>query len=241
MAGTEVGRPPYRHRPLPRSLGSDFVPPPATPAGTNASFAGAGDGPRSDADLVQSIANGDRAALGQLYDRHAPLLLGVARRVLRSGSEAEDLVHDVFLEAWRHAKHFDGARGTVRAWLVVRVRSRALDRLKSGAATRVVSLETTTIAVEPSVEPVDVTGRTEAAVVQRALDRLAPAQREVVELGYFEGLSLSDIAERLATPVGTIKSRLARALTKLREDLAVLDREDHGASHPLAQPTVSSE
>ncbi len=195
----------------------------------------------NDTELVQAMATGDREALGQLYHRHAPLLRGVARRVLRNGTEAEDLVHDVFLEAWRRARHFDGARGTVRAWLVVRVRSRALDRLKSGAFTRVSSLETTTLAAEPSVDPVDVTGRSETLVVQRALERLAPGQRDVVEHGYFEGLSLAEISARLGSPIGTTKSRLARALASMREDLASLEREEPDAPHPLAHPALSGE
>src|SRR5690348_4003420 len=84
----------------------------------------------SDADeqLVRKVAEGDRAALGELYDRFAPSMLAVARRIL--GSEPEDLVQDVFLEAWHRARHFDPARGSVRTWLMLRVRSRSLDRLR---------------------------------------------------------------------------------------------------------------
>jgi RNA polymerase sigma-70 factor, ECF subfamily len=180
----------------------------------------------SDADLVRAMAEGDRAALGTLYDRYVPLLLGVGRRLLRSDREAEDLVHDVFLEAFRHAGDFDEGRGTVRAWLVMRLRSRGLDRLKSVGYARVSSLETTTLPVEPSVEPIEITSTTEIKLVREALAGLPADQRAVIELGYFEGLSLSEVATRLDTPIGTIKSRLARALTRLREDLAVLGKED---------------
>lgn len=180
----------------------------------------------SDADLVRAMAGGDRAALGTLYDRYVPLLLGVGRRLLRSEREAEDLVHDVFLEAFRHAADFDESRGTARAWLVMRLRSRALDRLKSVSYARVSSLETTTLPFEPSVQPVEITGSTELQLVRTALENLPADQRKVIELGYFEGLSLSEVATRLDTPIGTIKSRLARALTRLREELAVLGKED---------------
>ena len=182
--------------------------------------------PVSDAELVRAMAEGDRAALGTLYDRYVSLLLGIARRILRNEREAEDLVHDVFLEVWRQAKDFDIDRGTVRAWLVMRLRSRALDRLKSVAFSRVTSLETTTLPSEPSVAPVDVTGASETAMVRRALDQLPPDQRTVIELGYFEGLSLSEVATKLGTPIGTIKSRLARALARLREELSTLGKED---------------
>lgn len=180
----------------------------------------------SDAELVRAMAEGDRAALGTLYDRYVSLLLGIARRILRNEREAEDLVHDVFLEVWRQSKDFDDNRGTVRAWLVMRLRSRALDRLKSVAFSRVTSLETTTLPTEPSVAPVDVTGASEIAMVRHALDQLPPDQRTVIELGYFEGLSLSEVATKLGTPIGTIKSRLARALARLRDELATLGKED---------------
>ena len=179
----------------------------------------------SDAELVRAMAGGDRAALGTLYDRYVSLLLGVACRILRNERDAEDLVHDVFLEVWRHAKDFDEGRGTVRAWLVVRLRSRALDRLKSVAFTRVSSLETTTLPVEPSVMPVEITGASETARVKAALSALPADQRAVIELGYFEGLTLSEVADRLTIPVGTIKSRLARALSRLRDELHDLGKE----------------
>lgn len=182
--------------------------------------------PVSDAELVRAMAEGDRAALGTLYDRYVSLLLGIARRILRNEREAEDLVHDVFLEVWRQAKDFDVNRGTVRAWLVMRLRSRALDRLKSVAFARVTSLETTTLPTEPSVAPVEVAGASETAMVRHALDQLPADQRTVIELGYFEGLSLSEVAAKLDTPIGTIKSRLARALTRLREELATLRKEE---------------
>lgn len=182
--------------------------------------------PVSDADLVRAMAEGDRAALGTLYDRYVALMFGIARRMLRNDREAEDLVHDVFLEVWRQSKDFDLARGTVRAWLVMRLRSRALDRLKSVAFARVTSLETTTLPYEPSVAPVEVTGASETAMVRHALDQLPPDQRTVIELGYFEGLSLSEVAARLGKPIGTIKSRLARALERLRNELATLRKED---------------
>src|ERR1041385_7882142 len=89
-----------------------------------------------DESLVAAMAAGDRAALATLYDRHAPLLLGLALRILRERRDAEDLLHDVFLEAWRTAKDFDPNRGRVRTWLAIRMRSRALDLQKSARGSR---------------------------------------------------------------------------------------------------------
>src|SRR5436190_20568735 len=84
--------------------------------------------PVDGARLVSAVVGGDRAALAGLYDRHAPILLALGARILGDRALAEDVLHDVFLEAWHHAAEFDGGRGTVRAWLITRMRSRCLDR-----------------------------------------------------------------------------------------------------------------
>src|SRR5262252_10544872 len=97
------------------------------------------DPPSDDAEdevLVAAMAAGDRAALATLYERHGSLLLGLALRIIREKREAEDLLHDVFLEAWRSAKDFDPKRGRVRTWLAIRMRSRALDLQKSARVSR---------------------------------------------------------------------------------------------------------
>lgn len=172
----------------------------------------------SDGALMASIASGEHGALAQLYDRHGATLLAIGQRLLRNERDAEDLLHDVFLEVWRHAADYDGARGSVRGWLVMRMRSRALDRLKSVAHTRVVSLEVTAIPEQATVD-VDPSFLEDQQLVREALTQLPPDQQRVLELAYFEGFSLSEIATQQGAPLGTIKSRLARALTRLREIL----------------------
>jgi RNA polymerase sigma-70 factor (ECF subfamily) len=169
-----------------------------------------------DEELVAAVADGDRGALGRLYDRYAPVLLAVTQQVVGSRREAEDLVHDVFLEAWRHADEYDPARGSVRTWLVMRARSRALDRRRSAGFSRVRPLEDEPARGDETVPLEDPLLAPDRTAVRRALEALPPDQRAVLELGYFEGLSSSEMAERLATPIGTIKSRVAAALAKLR-------------------------
>jgi RNA polymerase sigma-70 factor (ECF subfamily) len=169
---------------------------------------------QADAALVKAVAEGDRKALAQLYQRFAPSLLAVALRILGERREAEDLLHDVFLEVWRQAAQFDPARGTVRAWLLMRMRSRSLDRRKSAGFSRVVSLEDqddvrATAGEDDALAP-------DRSAVRRALGELPEDQRVVLELGYFEGLSSTEIAARINVPVGTVKSRVAAALAKLR-------------------------
>lgn len=173
-----------------------------------------------DARLVHAIAEGDRDALARLYDRYAPILMGVAYRLLGERREAEDLVHDVFLEAWRQAADFDAERGSVRAWLLMRLRSRAIDRRKAAGFTRVISLDSGMLAETirehrdaPHEDPMLAPDRT---AVRSALAALPEEQRAVLLLGYFEGLSSSEISTRTGVPIGTVKSRVAAALARLR-------------------------
>lgn len=171
-----------------------------------------------DVELVIASAGGDRNALSELYDRYAALLLGVAQRILGGPREAEDLVHDVFLEAWKQAGQYDSARGSVRTWLLMRLRSRALDRKKS-ASNRTVPLESRTEVAERAAPNEDPSLGPDRAAVRRTVAGLPREQRAVLELAYFEGLSSSEIAIRLDTPIGTVKSRVAAALAKLRTEL----------------------
>jgi RNA polymerase sigma-70 factor (ECF subfamily) len=170
-----------------------------------------------DTALVAAMAAGDRNALARLYDRYSGVLLAVGVRILSDRREAEDLLHDVFIEAWRQAERYDHARGTVRTWLIMRMRSRALDRRRSAGFARSVSME----GVEPpNARPDDPSAPPDHSVVRKALAALPADQRAVLELGYFEGLSSSEIATRQEIPIGTVKSRVAAALAKLREGLA---------------------
>jgi RNA polymerase sigma-70 factor (ECF subfamily) len=169
--------------------------------------------------LVRAAAKGDSQALAGLYDRYASVLLAVGQRILGNAREAEDLLHDVFLEVWRRAGDYDRARGSVRAWLLMRMRSRALDRKRAQGRSRVVLLENGNIpeveaspADDPSLAP-------DRHVVRRAIAELPEEQRVVLELGYFEGLTSTEIAVHVDIPVGTVKSRVARGLSQLREVL----------------------
>lgn len=167
-----------------------------------------------DARLVRAMAEGDRQALAALYARHAGLLLGLAVRIVRERREAEDLLHDVFLEAWRAAKDFDPKRGRVRTWLAIRMRSRCLDHQKSARVSRNAGDAGLEVVVDDRAVASPDHGR-----VREALGALSEDQREVVELAYFQGLSCSEIAGRIAKPIGTVKSRLAAGLSRLREGL----------------------
>jgi len=161
------------------------------------------------------VASGDQEALGVLYDRHGPTMMAIGLKILRNPREAEDLLHDVFVEAWKRASTYDGQRGSVRAWLHLRMRSRCLDRVKSARWSRSQPLperESQVGAAEPKMEQA-----ADASRLKAALADLPDEQRTVLVLGYFEGLSSSEIAERIGVPVGTVKSRVAAAMGKMRK------------------------
>lgn len=177
-------------------------------------------GARADERLIEEIAKGDVEALGALYDRHAPAMLGLALRILGHGGDAEDLVHDVLIEAWERMGGYDARRGSVRAWLLVRVRSRALDRLRILRLARETG-RTYAASREPALAPSsDAERLLEWKDALALLGGLSELQREVLDLAYFKGLSASEIATRLDVPSGTAKSRLASALEALRRQLA---------------------
>lgn len=179
----------------------------------------------SDRELLAAIAAGDKEAFGALYHRYAARLLGVARRTLAHQEDAEDIVHDVFLEVWRRADDYDPARGNVVSWLLVRTRSRALDRLKSPSQKRRKSLddgcggeeESSTTSDIGTVETRDPALDLDSAEVWSALGDPPADQRAVVELAYFEGLTLIEVGASLGIPAGTVKSRLSRAVAALRD------------------------
>jgi RNA polymerase sigma-70 factor (ECF subfamily) len=174
----------------------------------------------SDEALAAALARGDRAALGRLYDRHAPVLLALGHRIVGDRNRAEDVLHDVFLEAWHHAADFDPARGTVRAWLVTRMRSRALDRRGAALRQERLAAQASLQGPPPSSSAVTDAGTaTDGLRIHTVISGLPPDLGVVIELGYFEGLSSSETASRLAIPIGTVKSRMARALALLRQNL----------------------
>ena len=176
-------------------------------------------GAADDARLVAAVATGDQAALATLYDRHTPAMLSVAYRVLRSRQDAEDLLHDVWVETWRRAADYDAARGSVRSWLLMRVRSRGIDRLRALEAARRHAMAQEHEAQRPRVAHAawDAPDRSRA---RSALETLPAEQRALVEAAYFEGMTCSELAARFGIPLGTVKSRLSAGVDKLRRSFA---------------------
>jgi RNA polymerase sigma-70 factor, ECF subfamily len=166
------------------------------------------------------MARGDSTALAELYDRFAGSMLALAQRIVGRGAEAEDIIHDVFLEAWRHSADYDSARGSVKAWLLLRTRSRSLDLQKSARVSKQAKGLSEDWLSELGDPTLDTTAGVDQARIRQVLTTLTPEQREVLLLGYFEGLSSSEIAEVVGVPIGTVKSRVAAALSALRAALS---------------------
>ena len=176
----------------------------------------------SDRTLVAAIEAQDSDALARLYDRHAPRLLGVADRILGETGEAEEVVQEVFLYAWRAASSFDPFRGSVLAWLIVATRSRALDRLRARRpATSAQPGGPDALARVAARDDVEAgsASREWEAICRAAIGGLPDDQRRALELAYFDGLTHSEIAERTRAPLGTVKTRIRLGLMKLREHL----------------------
>lgn len=170
--------------------------------------------PADDIELVVAIAQGDPEALGLLYERYARYMFAIAFRIVGERRDAEDLLHDVLLEAWRTANQFDPKRGNVKTWLAIRMRSRALDLMKSPRKGRDAG-DSSLARQRDNREPCSV----QHIRVRAALRGLSAEQRLVLNLAYFAGMSCSEIATKLSIPVGTVKSRLAAGLRRMRERL----------------------
>ena len=171
-----------------------------------------------DDDLLHAIARGDETALAACYDRYRLILFGLVLRILHDREEAEDCLQEVFLQVWRRARDFDESRGRAFTWLVTIARSRALDRLRASGS----RLRLTTEAARAPHEHVgdaaqEAVRSEEGAIVREALAELAEEQRHALLLAYFEGLTQSEIAERLGDPLGTVKTRMRSGMAKLRE------------------------
>lgn len=167
---------------------------------------------------MDRLRTGDAAALEELYDRHTPLLYSLVLRIVRRAADAEDVIQETWVQAWRNAGSFDAARGSVAGWLVTIARSRAIDRFRSLASRLNAETKTEPVAAPASPEPGAVAEAGQLRTrVGAALGALPEHQRQTLELAYFAGLSQSEIAARLGAPLGTVKSWSRQGLLRLRE------------------------
>lgn len=171
-------------------------------------------------DLVSMgrLQSGDRKAFADLYDRHGPLMYGVALRILRNRADVEDVVQEAWVQVWNRCDSYDPIRGSVAAWLVTIARSRALDRLRRHSARDRAEADVQSEPLPLPANPEETTAHGKLRdELGRALAELDPKQRQVLEIAYFEGLSQSQIATRLGAPLGSVKFWARQGLLRLRE------------------------
>jgi RNA polymerase sigma-70 factor, ECF subfamily len=180
----------------------------------------------SDNALVAAMAKGDERAASSLYDRHSSVMFGLAVRMVGESADAEEVVIDAFGQAWRDAARYDSTRGTVAGWLTTIVRTRALDLIRARGR-RAKMTDNAAAQVDTAVGMGEgfpqpdrqVSDGERAGAVTIALESLPEAQRRVIELAFFEGLTHHEVSERLAEPLGTVKTRIRLGMQKLRDML----------------------
>jgi RNA polymerase sigma-70 factor (ECF subfamily) len=171
--------------------------------------------------LIQQVAKQDRDAFSQLYDRFSTLVFSLAMRMLKARSDAEDLLQEVFVQVWRQAQNYSAERGSPEAWIINIARSRAIDKIRSIRRMQKSFVLTDDPARAESPENVESSAAESETrlTMNSALANLPDPQRKVLELAYFDGLTQNEIADRLAEPLGTVKTRMRSGIQKLREIL----------------------
>jgi RNA polymerase sigma-70 factor (ECF subfamily) len=177
-----------------------------------------------DKELIERLRSRDPQAMADLYDRFSKVVFSVIVRIVRNASVAEELTQEAFLRAWNRGGDFDTSRGRIGPWLLTIARNRAIDYLRSTAGQQqantyeLVSSERITLFVNNEQKMLD---QEQARRIRAGFSKLNENQRKVLELAYFEGLSQSEMAEKLGQPLGTVKTWVRTALSTLRENFHV--------------------
>ena len=192
--------------------------------------------PFSDGDALAAAVRGDGAGIAALYDRYSRVVYSLALRIVQIEAEAEDVVQEVFTQMFRQAGRYDSRRGTVSSWLLTIARTRAIDqvrarkRLPDRRFGREPEDAAESVADPRANQESQALSDEQVQMVRRALGDLPAEQRKALELAYYDGLSQSQIAERLKEPLGTVKSRIRAAMMRLRDSLEM----DKGIREPQA-------
>jgi RNA polymerase sigma-70 factor, ECF subfamily len=176
--------------------------------------------------LVNSMAQGDQRALRELYERTHRLVFTLIVRIVNSRETAEELTLDVFHDLWRRAPAYDCANGTVLGWIMNQARSRAIDRVRFNQRKKRIEAHQQPAEAQPSGNGADeaLAASQQAQVLRSALGTLTAAERIAIETAFFAECTYTEAATRLGEPVGTIKTRIRSALTKLRGTLPLLTK-----------------
>jgi len=174
-------------------------------------------------DLLTRVAQGDRAAFAELYDRTAPRVFGLVKRLLRDHSQSEEVTQEIFLEIWQNATRYEPGKGGAIAWMLTMTHRRAVDRIRASQASRDRDVRVGIRDYAPEFDSVaeNVEVQIESERVKEAMTRLTELQRQAVTLAYFGGFSHSEVSAMLKVPIGTVKTRLRDGMIRLRDELGV--------------------
>jgi RNA polymerase sigma-70 factor, ECF subfamily len=179
----------------------------------------------SDRELAQRLQRRETQAMADLYDRFGRLAYSVILAVVRDPAIAEDLLQETFLRIWNRAAGFDAERGALGPWLLTIARNRAIDHVRSAGARNTkntLELEEREHRSQEIGAELDLQNQDRAKIIRAALQKLSDNQRRVIELAYYEGLSQTEMSEKLGEPLGTIKTWVRGALKKLKEELPAM-------------------
>jgi RNA polymerase sigma-70 factor (ECF subfamily) len=178
---------------------------------------------KDDAEMARRLRERDPRVMGDLYDRYGRLTYSLIFRIVRNAASAEDLVQETFLRVWNRGQSFDPGRGALGPWILTVARNRAIDYLRTSDA----KMTASSLELDRLERPGLFAGFEDGALsldrarrLKGAFERLTPNQKMVIEMAYFEGLSQTEMAERMRQPLGTVKTWVRSALKTLREELA---------------------
>jgi RNA polymerase sigma-70 factor (ECF subfamily) len=173
--------------------------------------------------LLLRVADGDQRSFAELYDRIAPRVLGLVKRLLIDHAQSEEVAQEVFLEIWRTATRFDPSRGAALSWVLTMAHRRAVDRVRASQSSHDRDIKIGIRDVDREYDQVaeSVEIRIEHERVKRAMTQLTELQREAISLAYYGGYSHSEVATILAIPIGTVKTRLRDGMIRLRDEMGV--------------------
>ena len=174
-------------------------------------------------DLLARVAQGDREAFAELYDRTSSRVFGLVKRLLRDHSQSEEVTQEIFLEIWQTATRYDAGKGGAMAWMLTMTHRRAVDRVRASQSSRDRDTRIGIRDFAPEFDSVaeNVEIQIESERVKEAMKRLTELQRQAVSLAYFGGYSHSEVSQMLKVPIGTVKTRLRDGMIRLRDELGV--------------------
>lgn len=220
-AGTVI----YFGRTSPPSAARPILPMTDTTSGSTGNYADRNDGSDTDAgllrrerlnDMLVRVAKGDQKAFAELYRVTSSRVFGVILRMMHDRGEAEDILQEVYAAAWRRADSFDPERGSAITWLITLGRNRTIDRMRQRREELLGDDETPEIADDAPTPAAAAESSEERRRLEQCLDRLEPQQGRAVREAFFTGATYNELAQRLAVPLGTMKSWIRRSLMQLR-------------------------